>query len=118
MSRIVLRSKIWLETNGHPFLGDGRYRLLKAIERKGSINAAAREMGISYRKAWAQLQSMEESAPFPLLVRMVGGKEGGSSTLTPEIQQLMKQFEQLREHIRDQTERCSSECFSEREHCP
>jgi len=116
MKSIVVRSKIWLETNGHAFLGDGRYRLLKAIERKGSINAAAREMGISYRKAWSQLQAMEESAPFPLLVRMVGGKDGGSSTLTPEIKQLMRQFELLREHIRNQTERCSSECFNDSEH--
>jgi len=115
MNTIVMRSKIWLETNGHPFLGDGRYRLLAAIERKGSINAAAREMGISYRKAWAQLQAMEKSAPFPLLIRKVGGKDGGSSTLTPEIKQLMRQFERLRDRIKDETERCSSECFNDSE---
>ena len=73
MSAFTVRSKIWLEADGHAFLGDGRYRLLEAVERKGSINAAAREMGISYRKAWSQLQAMEGSAPFPLLVRKVGG---------------------------------------------
>ena len=116
MSEIVARSKIWLETNGHPFLGDGRYRLLKAIERKGSINAAARDIGISYRKAWSQLQAMEESAPFTLLVRKVGGKEGGSSTLTPEIMQIMKQYELLRDRIKLETERCSTECFQMKEH--
>ena len=116
MSAIVARSKIWLETNGHPLLGDGRYRLLKAIERRGSINAAAREIGVSYRKAWSQLKSMEESAPFPLLVRKVGGKYGGSSTLTAETIQLLRQYEQLRDRIKDETERCSSECFNMGEH--
>ena len=115
MSPIVVRSKIWLETDGHPFLGDGRYRLLVAIERNGSINAAAKEMGISYRKAWAQLQAMEASSPFPLLIRKIGGKNGGSSTLTPEIKALMRQFEQLRERIKGETERCSSECLNERD---
>ena len=113
MNGIVARSKVWLETDGHPFLGDGRYRLLEAIERKGSINAAAKEMGMSYRKAWAQLQVMEKSAPFPLLIRRVGGKDGGSSTLTPETKSLMKQFEQLRERVREETERCSTACFEE-----
>lgn len=118
MSAIVVRSKIWLETDGHAFLGDGRYRLLEAIERRGSINAAAKEMGISYRRAWSQLQTMEKSAPFPLLVRTVGGKDGGSSKLTPETKQLIRQFEQLRERIKDQTERCSAEYFSEGENQP
>jgi molybdate transport system regulatory protein len=115
MNVFVVRSKIWLEANGHPFLGDGRYRLLQAVERRGSINAAARDMGISYRKAWAQLQAMEESVPFPLLIRKVGGKYGGSSKLTPEIKQLMRQFEKMRDRIKDETERCCSECFKEAE---
>ena len=115
MKPFVVRSKIWLETNGHPFLGEGRYRLLKAVERKGSINAAAKEMGVSYRKAWAQLQAMEEAAPFPLLIRTVGGKDGGSSRLTPEIKHLMGQFEQLRERINYETGRCFMECFNENE---
>lgn len=64
-----MRSKVWLELNGQPFLGDGRYRLLTSVERTGSINSAAKELGLSYRKAWSQLQVMEKSSPFPLLRR-------------------------------------------------
>lgn len=113
MSDLVARSKVWLEADGQPFLGDGRYRLLLAIQRNGSINAAARELGISYRKAWSQLQAMEESAPFPLLVRKVGGRNGGFSHLTPEILQLMKRYEKLRAQLRNETERCFEVCFAE-----
>jgi molybdate transport system regulatory protein len=118
MSAIVVRAKIWLETDGHPFLGNGRYRLLQAIESKGSINAAAREMGISYRRAWAQLEAMEMSAPFPLVIRTVGGRSGGSSRLTPETKQLLRQYRRLRDHFKAETERCSAECFSAGEQRP
>ena len=54
MSRLRVRSKVWLEVDGQAFLGDGRYRLLSAVQRNGSINAAARDLGISYRKVWAK----------------------------------------------------------------
>lgn len=100
MSQCRIRSKIWLEVDGQPFLGDGRYRLLVAIERGGSINAAAKQLGISYRKAWSQLQAMEKNAPFPLLLqRRIGGKGGGETMLTVETRKLLKNFRQLRQQV-------------------
>ncbi len=69
------------------------------MERSGSINAAAKDLGISYRKAWSQLQSMEEHAPFALMERRAGGKGGGATLLTKEAQELMKGFRQLREQV-------------------
>jgi molybdate transport system regulatory protein len=94
--KIVARSKVWLEVDGKSFLGDGRERLLKAVDRTGSINAAARELGISYRKVWAQLQAMEASAPFPILERRTGGKGGGSTVLTEQARILLTRYELLR----------------------
>ena len=97
MSNFNVRSKVWLEFEGQPFLGDGRYRLLVAVERTGSINAAAKDLKISYRKAWSQLQAMEENSPFPLLESRSGGKGGGETLLTVEAKQLIESFCQLRE---------------------
>lgn len=111
MSQLRIRSKIWLEVDGQAFLGDGRYRLLAAVQRNGSINAAARELAMSYRKIWAQLQAMEESAPFPILERRIGGKGGGASQLTEEIQELMEQFQSLRNQVNNEADRCFDECF-------
>jgi molybdate transport system regulatory protein len=111
MKQLRIRSKIWLEVDGHAFLGDGRYRLLAAVQRNGSINAAARELGLSYRKVWAQLQSMEESAPFPILERRVGGKGGGASQLTGEILVLMEHFHELRSQVNQAADRCFDACF-------
>jgi molybdate transport system regulatory protein len=111
MRPFVARSKVWLEVNGQPFLGDGRYRLLMAVERSGSINAAARELGLSYRKVWAQLQAMEASAPFPLLERRTGGKGGGATRLTPAIRELLESYNRLRHKARQETDRCFEEIF-------
>ena len=113
MKQLRIRSKIWLEVDGQSFLGDGRYRLLSAVQRNGSINAAARDLGMSYRKAWAQLQAMEESAPFPIMERRVGGKGGGASQLTDEILKLMEQFKGLRERVNMEADRCFDACFHE-----
>ncbi|SEA75032.1 molybdate transport system regulatory protein [Desulfuromusa kysingii] len=99
MNTIRIRSKIWLEVDGEPFLGDGRYHMLTAIERCGSINGAAKVLGISYRKIWAQLQAMEEHAPFKLLERRTGGIGGGETKLTPAIQDLLRHYQLLRKQV-------------------
>jgi molybdate transport system regulatory protein len=99
MSDYQVRSKVWLEVRRQPFFGDGRYRLLEAVSRTGSLNAAARDLGISYRKAWAQLAAMEEYSPFPLVERRTGGKGGGETRLTEEAHELLKKFRQLREQV-------------------
>ncbi|GAB4168491.1 MAG: hypothetical protein Kow00100_08570 [Geothermobacteraceae bacterium] len=97
MKSIRIRSKIWLEVDGHPLLGDGRERLLLAIREHGSLNAAAQELGLSYRKVWSQLKQMEEHAPFALVERSKGGRGGGSTRLTVEAETLLDRYAALRE---------------------
>jgi len=96
MNSIRVRTKVWLEVDGEPLIGDGRERLLLAIERGGSLNVAAAELGISYRKAWSQLKQMEEHAPFALVERSKGGKGGGSTQLTAEAKALLDRFARLK----------------------
>ncbi len=114
MTDFRVRSKTWLEIDGRPFLGDGRYRLLMAVQRNGSINAAARDLGISYRKAWAQLQALEELSPVPLLERRTGGRGGGETRLTPRTLELMERFDSLRQQVNQEADRIYAECFPER----
>jgi len=47
-----IKSKLWIEIDGKPVFGRGRSFLLEAINSHGSINQAAKEINISYRKAW------------------------------------------------------------------
>lgn len=71
-----------------------------AIDEHGSLNAAAKELGMAYRKAWAQVQEMERIAPFPLFVSKTGGSAGGSTILTEQATALLKQFQQVGQEIR------------------
>ena len=111
MNRFRVRSKTWLEVDGRPFLGDGRYRLLMAVQSNGSINAASKALGISYRKAWAQLQALEEISPVPLFERRTGGRGGGETRLTREAIGLMQKFEMLRRQVNSEADRIYNECF-------
>ncbi len=99
MTRLQVRSKIWLEIDGEPLLGEGRERLLNLIEQTGSISAAARAMEITYRKAWGHLQAMEGKLGFPLVLRQKGGAGGGESLLTTEAAQLLARFAMLRRDV-------------------
>ena len=77
-----IRSKLWIESKGKPVFGRGRRFLLEAIDKRGSINQAAKEINISYRKAWGYLKAMEERLGIKLIERQTGGRNGGGATLT------------------------------------
>jgi molybdate transport system regulatory protein len=67
---------------GHPAMGPGRAALLSHIARTGSITSAARAMGMSYRRAWQLVESMNKSFTEPVVVTEVGGKRGGGAAVT------------------------------------
>lgn len=96
-TELSVRSKIWLEIGGKPVFGQGREELLRLIRKTGSINAAAKAMGIPYRKAWTYIDNMETRFGFPLVTRLKGGPGGGESTLTPRAVSLLAKFDLLRE---------------------
>ncbi|OPY61778.1 MAG: DNA-binding transcriptional regulator ModE [Syntrophorhabdaceae bacterium PtaU1.Bin034] len=87
--------KIWLDNDGKAF-GEGPYRLLKGVERTGSLRQAAMEQGMSYRKAWCTLRDIEEKLGFHILEKKVGGPSGGGSVLTSSGKSLMIRYEQFR----------------------
>jgi molybdate transport system regulatory protein len=95
--KLQVRSKIWLEIDGAPVFGQGRDTLLRLIQSTGSINAAAKQMGVPYRKAWTYLDAMEKRLGFPLVNRLKGGTGGGSSTLTPQAETLLQKFDLLQQ---------------------
>jgi len=92
---LEVRSKLWVEMDGEPVFGRGRRFLLEAIDTHGSINGAAKEVGLSYRKAWGHIQAMEKRLGIELVVRRTGGKNGGGATITPEAREFLKKFEKL-----------------------
>ena len=74
---------VYVDRAGRALLGPGRVELLEGIERSHSISGAARAMGMSYRRAWLLVQSMNEAAGQPLVEAATGGQGGGGARLTP-----------------------------------
>ncbi len=67
---------------GEPAIGPGKIDLLEHIERTGSISAAARHMGMSYRRAWGLVQIMNGAFQENLVEGESGGSKGGGARLT------------------------------------
>lgn len=63
-------------------LGPGKADLLEAIVRTGSISAAGRELGMSYRRAWNLVEVMNRSFRSPLVETLTGGAGGGGAQVT------------------------------------
>ncbi|MDP1932791.1 MAG: TOBE domain-containing protein [Gammaproteobacteria bacterium] len=72
-----------------------RLQLLQAIASSGSINAAARLVGMTYKGAWDALEIMNNLAGSPLVTRQQGGKGGGGALLTPAGQKLLDDLSAL-----------------------
>lgn len=65
-----------------PLIGPGKMRLLEAIDRLGSISAAARAIGMAYPNAWKLVDSLNRHFREPLVERVMGGRRGGGASLT------------------------------------
>jgi molybdate transport system regulatory protein len=92
--------RIWLDNDGKAF-GEGPYRLLKAIQKAGSLNRAIVEMGISYRKAWSVLNATEKRLGFSLVERRTGGTLGGGTQLTSAGRAFVEQYDLFRQAASD-----------------
>jgi molybdate transport system regulatory protein len=94
-----IKSKLWIEIGGEPVFGRGRRFLLEAIDKYGSINQAAKEVSVSYRRAWSYIKSMEERLGIKLVERRTGGRNGGGAVLTEEAREFLKKYERMEEGI-------------------
>jgi len=95
-----------LFADGHNgVFGDGKVRLLREIERCGSLRQAALALGVSYRKAWGDLNKAESCLGQQLIVRSRGGRDGGQTQLTEVGRRWIEAYEgfsgSVRSHLDD-----------------
>jgi molybdate transport system regulatory protein len=81
----------------HPAMGPGKAQLVALIADTGSISAATRRMGMSYRRAWKLVEALNESFNEPVVLTEVGGKRGGGATVTPFGRELVRLFHAMEE---------------------
>jgi molybdate transport system regulatory protein len=79
----------------HSNIGPGKVELLEGIQAHGSVSQAARSMGMSYRKAWLLLDSVNRSFNIPATVNSVGGPGGGGAEITPFGLLLIERFREV-----------------------
>jgi len=100
LKKIEAKFKLWLNTeNINGAFGDGKWRLLKAIEKEGSLRAASDILIISYRKAWGDLKKAENALNIKLIEKHRGGNAGGRTSLTAEGKKWVKAYAKLRTEI-------------------
>jgi len=98
---IKVNGSLWLESADGHFFGPGPVELLEHIAATGSIRMAAKEMNMSYKKAWALVNSLNEQTAIPVVIPQIGGKKGGGSTIPNEAIELIKYHRLLRQRFAD-----------------
>ncbi|WP_292821733.1 LysR family transcriptional regulator [Methylophilus sp.] len=87
--------KIRINHQGNTALGPGKIELLQHIAQHGSISAAAKQMRMSYRRAWELVDMMNRSFDQPVVVSTTGGAHGGGAQVTAFGQALMLAYAQI-----------------------
>jgi molybdate transport system regulatory protein len=91
-----LRVSIVFESGAR--IGPGKAKLLESIRDTGSISAAAREMGMSYKRAWLLLDSINQAFTEPVVTAAPGGAGGGGATLTPFGADVLARYQRIHDH--------------------
>lgn len=76
-------------------LGPGKVDLLEAIESEGSISGAARALGMSYRRAWLLIDTMNRCFAEPLVAASPGGRGGGGAQVTDTGRTVIRLFRHM-----------------------
>lgn len=94
-----MRTKAWLEQDGQFVIGEGGLRLLLEVETHGSLLAAARQIGWSYRHAWQYLRRAEQALGCPLVRARAGKGRRRGTILTTEGRRLLTMLREARARL-------------------
>ena len=95
--------RIRIKIDGTITYGSGISKLLQKVDQLGSINAAAKDMGMTYIKALSIIKNAEEKLKNKLLEKSIGGLGGGGSKLTPFGQHFVYEFCVMEEKVKKYT---------------
>ena len=82
-------------------LGPGKIALLEAIRDTGSISAAARSLGMSYRRAWLLVEEINKALREPAVAAAMGGRHGGGAIVTPAGVRVVSLYRAIENQARD-----------------
>ncbi|WPB56686.1 LysR family transcriptional regulator [Xylophilus sp. GOD-11R] len=88
--KVQLRMRIYRDEG--IAIGPGKIALLEAIAATGSISAAARQLEMSYRRAWVLVDEMNKALKSPAVVTAAGGSHGGGTALSATGDALVRHY--------------------------
>ena len=91
----MARLKVSIVFESGARIGPGKAALLESVRDSGSISAAARDMGMSYKRAWLLLDSMNQAFTEPVVTAAPGGTGGGGATLTPFGAEVLERYRRI-----------------------
>lgn len=97
----AVNGSLWIECNGERFFGPGPVELLERIQESGSISKAAKEMNLSYKKAWTIINRLNTVGKTLMVETSPGGKEGGGSIVSEEAKFLVAEYRRMRKAFND-----------------
>ncbi len=89
---VRLRFGMRISVGNDDVIGPGKIALLEAIRTHGSISTAAKNLGMSYRRAWLLLDELNHCLKQPAVHSVKGGQSGGGSGLTPVGEELIRHY--------------------------
>jgi molybdate transport system regulatory protein len=92
MSKGIAKTRIRILLGSAYAIGPGKADLLQAIEKTGSISAAARNLGMSYRRAWLLIDTMNQCFREPVVGTATGGKGGGGAQITASGKAVLRAY--------------------------
>ena len=87
--------KIRIQIGNNFYLGPGKILLLESILIKGSITAAAKELGMSYRKAWSLIKEINQASITKIVNTSTGGKGTGGATISKNGIAFIRSFRKI-----------------------
>ena len=94
-SDLSLKALLLFRKGAEPHVGESRIRLLEQIDALGSISAAAKAMGLSYKGAWHAVQALNNLSAKPLVLTQSGGSKGGVASVTAQGKALIRAYDGL-----------------------
>ena len=94
-ARPIARFRLRVTAGDAIYVGPGKIALLEAIRDTRSITAAAKSLGMSYRRAWILVDEMNRALASAVVASATGGERGGGSALTPLGDELVRLYRRI-----------------------
>ena len=95
----TVKTKVWLDLGQGVAFCHGKAKLLSAIDEFGSIRCAAREVNMSYKRAWRYIRELEKGLGYKIVSTTIGGAGGGGAQLTESGRHLLREYEEAKAQV-------------------